>query len=63
MFYIVKVEVIDTMHHEKGYLASGGILVDHKRSAYPYRTYQEAREYILQAVKVHKLTNLKIVLR
>jgi DNA-binding transcriptional MerR regulator len=45
------------------YLASKGMLVESKRAAYPYRTYQEAKEYRLQAVKVHKLTGLKIVLR
>lgn len=45
------------------YLASKGMLVENKRAAYPYRSYQEARLYREQASKVHKLSGLKIVLR
>lgn len=59
MFYIIKMDGKD----ERGYLASKGEIVTTKKSAYPYRSYDEARLYRDQATKVHKLENLKIVTR
>jgi len=63
MFYIIQVEIIDGMHHERGYLASGGIIVENKKGGYKYRSYSEAKQYMIQATSVYKLENLKIVLR
>jgi len=59
MFYIIKMDGKD----ERGYVASKGEIVTSKKAAYPYRSYDEAKIYKEQAVKVHKLSGLKIVLR